>query len=189
MRVLPVIFIGTVVALGVATAMIVSGHFGTRDWPTPPVPDTASRLVTPTEAAGRLGHGLASHPQRERTIRLAGEPRVRTAAVRPSALSANPRPATSRSAGREAGLRSAPATQPGTSQGNDPATPQPADPVTDTPQPAGNGSGNAGGNGEVSPARDPDGHDQPPAPEPEPGSGSGAQPDLAPVRNLLGLLP
>jgi hypothetical protein len=54
MRSLPAIFLAvlTAVVTGVS-AFLTASHFGPRDWPNPPMPDTASRLITPTEAAGR----------------------------------------------------------------------------------------------------------------------------------------
>jgi hypothetical protein len=54
MRSLPVIFLAVLTAavIGVS-AFLTASHFGMRDWPNPPMPDTATRLITPTEAAGR----------------------------------------------------------------------------------------------------------------------------------------
>jgi hypothetical protein len=43
----------TAAVIGVSAFLTVS-HFGMRDWPNPPMPDTATRLITPTEAAGRM---------------------------------------------------------------------------------------------------------------------------------------
>jgi hypothetical protein len=58
MRSLPGILLTalTVVAITVS-AFLTASHFGMRDWPTPPMPDTASRLITPTEAGERLSYG------------------------------------------------------------------------------------------------------------------------------------
>ena len=54
MRTLPVILLAALTALVIAvSAVLTASHFGMRDWPTPPMPDTATRLITPTEAAGR----------------------------------------------------------------------------------------------------------------------------------------
>jgi hypothetical protein len=56
MRSLPVILLAALTAVVIAvSAFLTASHFGMRDWPTPPMPDTATRLITPTEAAGRAG--------------------------------------------------------------------------------------------------------------------------------------
>jgi hypothetical protein len=63
--------------LVVAASVIVSSHFGTRDWPTPPLPDTATRLITPTEAAGRISDRSAGDDHGSaRRIAAAGTPRA-----------------------------------------------------------------------------------------------------------------
>src|SRR5215211_1630770 len=51
MRSLPAILLAllTAVVIGVS-ALATMAHFGVRDWPTPPMPDTATRLITRTEA-------------------------------------------------------------------------------------------------------------------------------------------
>src|SRR3954452_3667886 len=59
MRSLPAILLAflTVVAIAVS-AVLTASHFGMRDWPTPPMPDTATRLITPTaKARERLTKG------------------------------------------------------------------------------------------------------------------------------------
>ena len=55
MRTLPGILLSVITAAAIAiSAVLVASHFGMRDWPTPPMPDTATRLITPTEAAGKV---------------------------------------------------------------------------------------------------------------------------------------
>jgi len=54
MRSLPAILLAALTAVAIAvSAVLMASHFGMRDWPTPPMPDTATRLITPTEAVGR----------------------------------------------------------------------------------------------------------------------------------------
>jgi hypothetical protein len=61
MRSLPAILLAALTALVIAlTALLTASHFGMRDWPTPPMPDTATRLITPTEAAGRARERVSS---------------------------------------------------------------------------------------------------------------------------------
>jgi hypothetical protein len=60
MRSLPAILLAALTALVIAvSAFLTASHFGMRDWPTPPMPDTATRLITPTEAAGRAGDDVS----------------------------------------------------------------------------------------------------------------------------------
>jgi hypothetical protein len=60
MRSFPAILLAalTVVVIG-ASALLTASHFGMRDWPTPPMPDTATRLITPTEAATKARERLS----------------------------------------------------------------------------------------------------------------------------------
>ena len=59
MRTLPAILLAALVALVILTSALLATQYGTRDWPAPPMPDTATRLITPTEAAGRAGDRIA----------------------------------------------------------------------------------------------------------------------------------
>src|SRR5215217_1415904 len=60
MRSLPAILLATLTAVVIAvSAFLTASHFGMRDWPTPPMPDTATRLITPTEAAERARERLS----------------------------------------------------------------------------------------------------------------------------------
>jgi hypothetical protein len=43
----------TIVVIAVSVILTAS-HFGMRNWPTPPMPDTATRLITPTEGAAKV---------------------------------------------------------------------------------------------------------------------------------------
>ena len=60
MRSFPAILLAalTVVAIAVS-ALLTASHFGMRDWPTPPMPDTATRLITPTEAVTKARERLS----------------------------------------------------------------------------------------------------------------------------------
>ena len=60
MRTRAALLIAAFAILVVAASAVVTSHFGMRDWPTPPLPDTATRLITPTEAAGRAGDRATS---------------------------------------------------------------------------------------------------------------------------------
>jgi hypothetical protein len=60
MRTRATLLIAAFTILVVVTSALVTSHFGTHDWPTPPMPDTATRLITPTEAAGRVSDRGAS---------------------------------------------------------------------------------------------------------------------------------
>lgn len=60
MRSLPAILLAALTTLVIAlSAFVTTSHFGMRDWPTPPMPDTATRLITPTEGAGRAGDDVS----------------------------------------------------------------------------------------------------------------------------------
>jgi hypothetical protein len=63
MRTLPAILLAALVALVIIASAVLTTQFGMRDWPTPPMPDTATRLVTPTEAAGRATEKVTRHKQ------------------------------------------------------------------------------------------------------------------------------
>jgi hypothetical protein len=54
MRTRAALLLAAFAILVLVTSAIVTSHFGMRDWPTPPLPDTATRLISPTEAVGRL---------------------------------------------------------------------------------------------------------------------------------------
>src|SRR4051812_3405465 len=53
MRTLPAILLVAFVALLILASAALTTQFGVHDWPAPPSPDTATRPVTPTEAAGK----------------------------------------------------------------------------------------------------------------------------------------
>src|SRR5215211_316219 len=86
MRSLPAILLAllTAVVIGVS-ALATMAHFGVRDWPTPPMPDTATRLITRTEATdhkvkdqpavGDTGAGTSHRGQRRGHQRRAGKAR------------------------------------------------------------------------------------------------------------------
>src|SRR5215208_3574633 len=60
MRSLPAILLAALTAVVIAvSALLTVSHFGMRDWPTPPMPDTATRLITPTEAATKARERLS----------------------------------------------------------------------------------------------------------------------------------
>jgi hypothetical protein len=60
MRSLPAILLAALTVVVIAiSAFLTASHFGMRDWPTPPMPDTATRLITPTEAAERMRERLS----------------------------------------------------------------------------------------------------------------------------------
>lgn len=86
MRTLPAILLAALTALVILASAVLTTQFGMRDWPTPPLPDTATRLVTPAEAAGRAtsklsegdASGGAAGPRIAATTAPAAErPRVR----------------------------------------------------------------------------------------------------------------
>lgn len=54
MRTRAALLIAAFAILVVGASAIVTSHLGGQDWPTPPMPDTATRLITPTEAASSL---------------------------------------------------------------------------------------------------------------------------------------
>ena len=41
------------IALGIGASALMKSQFGMRQWPTAPTPETATRVITPSEAAGR----------------------------------------------------------------------------------------------------------------------------------------
>jgi hypothetical protein len=130
MRSLPAILLAALTALVIAaSAFLTASHFGMRDWPTPPMPDTATRLITPTEAIERTRDHLSSSDvelELEVAAQAGGDSRrgvrpARRAATRRSAnrsrrgssrrgdrggrRSGNPRSDDRRSGGRRAGGR------------------------------------------------------------------------------------
>jgi hypothetical protein len=53
MRTRLAILLAAVAGLVFAASTVMTNHLGMRDWPTAPAPDTATRVITPSEAAGR----------------------------------------------------------------------------------------------------------------------------------------
>jgi hypothetical protein len=179
MRSLPAILLATLTALVIAVSVVVTvSHFGMRDWPTPPMPDTATRLITPTEAAEHVrqrmsdaddpvevkpvGDADSAAPPPERSERLrartsarSGGTHVRRGAARRGSRSG---------ARRRAGSNPTPPAQ--TSQ-DDPTTPAPADgaaaPQAPAPQPVTQAS-----SGDQAQARQDDSPASSPAPSPDP---------------------
>jgi hypothetical protein len=92
MRALPAIFVTALVALVVGATLLVANHFGDHHWPTAPSPSTVTRLVTPTEAAGRFGERIIARRSVERP---ASSDRADSATAAPQ-----PRPLTRRATHR-----------------------------------------------------------------------------------------
>jgi len=61
MRTLPALLLAAFVTLVIVASATLATQFGGADWPTPPTPDTATRLITPTEAAGRATDDVTSY--------------------------------------------------------------------------------------------------------------------------------
>src|SRR4051812_2720741 len=60
MRSYPAILLAALTVVVIAVSVVLTAsHFGMRDWPTPPMPDTATRLITPTEAATKARERLS----------------------------------------------------------------------------------------------------------------------------------
>ena len=76
MRTLPAILLAAFTALVILASAILTTQFGTHDWPTPPTPDTASRLVTPTEGAARATRDAARPPRSARAVEHASVDRT-----------------------------------------------------------------------------------------------------------------
>ena len=60
MRTRLAILLAAVVATTIAASALMTSQLGMRDWPTAPSPDTATRLITPSEAAGRAADATSS---------------------------------------------------------------------------------------------------------------------------------
>jgi hypothetical protein len=60
MRTRLAILLAAVVAFTLVASALMTSQLGMRDWPTAPTPDTATRLITPSEAAGRTADASSS---------------------------------------------------------------------------------------------------------------------------------
>jgi len=208
MRTLPAILLAALTAVAIAvSAFVTASHFGMRDWPTPPMPDTATRLITPTEAAAKARERLskgddasevtiagdagatthrAERPAAQRSTHRAG---TRSHRAAPQRRSSTGRP----SGERRSGNRNHGGDDASTPAGDDAATPAPSQPAA---PPAGPSAPVAeASSGDQAQARPGDSATQPvvPAPSlppvvpqlptaPTPSSGHG------PIRDLLGHL-
>lgn len=54
MRSRAALLLAVLAVMVIGASVVVTSHFGMQDWPTPPLPDTATRLISPTEAVGRI---------------------------------------------------------------------------------------------------------------------------------------
>lgn len=85
MRVRAALLVTAFAILVVVASVTVTSHLGVRDWPTPPMPDTATRLITPTEVAGR-GRDRVADKGDERSVRTVAAA-VAVPAARPERVS------------------------------------------------------------------------------------------------------
>jgi hypothetical protein len=209
MRIRAALLLTAFAILVVAASVIVSSHFGMRDWPTPPLPDTATRLITPTEAAGRISDRSAGDDDGSaRRIAAAGTPRAgrverrgRGARRRKAADARRGTVRTGDRGGRR-GSAHTPAvetTPPASTEGTDesqapvepttpPTTPAPAAPVVE----AGSGDGTQARPQDHAPPLPavPVAPDPTPAPVPTPsGDGDGHGHGRGPLHALLDVLP
>ena len=57
------------IALVIGASVLMTSHFGMRQWPTAPTPETATRVITPSETAGRAATDRDEPAQRaERSL-------------------------------------------------------------------------------------------------------------------------
>src|SRR3954451_4716529 len=137
MRSFPAILLAalTVVVITVSVVLTAS-HFGMRDWPTPPMPDTAKRLITPTEAAAKRERLSKGDDPAEVTI--AGDAGADSHRVtRPTAQGSTRRAGTrSHRAASRRGDRSGERRSGNRHSGGDQTTAQPGDDTAATPAPS-----------------------------------------------------
>ena len=64
MRTRLAILLALVVALAIGASALLTSQIGVTEWPAAPAPDTASRLITPSEAAGRVADSKTDEADR-----------------------------------------------------------------------------------------------------------------------------
>src|SRR3954471_2075448 len=92
MRSYPAILLAALTVVVIAVSVVLTAsHFGMRDWPTPPMPDTATRLITPTEAAAKARERLSKGDD-PAEVTIAGDAGADTHRAKRPAAHASTRP-------------------------------------------------------------------------------------------------